>query len=80
MNYVIKKQIGVRRFSVVSAYACDSCGCKHKARESINVYDVEGKNLHGVPVVTERSNDDKMRVGEVNEDVSELPVTVTPPG
>ena len=49
-------------FSVVSTYACDVCGCKHKAKESINVHDVEGKgkNLHGVPVVIERSNDDKM--------------------
>lgn len=29
-------------FSVVSTYACDSCGC-NKARESTNVHDVEGK-------------------------------------
>ena len=56
-------------FSIVSTYAYDSCGC-NKARESINVDDVEGKHHHGFyPAVRERSKDDKMRVGEVNEDV-----------
>ena len=56
-------------FSVVSTFACDRCGCKHKAGESINVHDVEGKHrATGYPVLGERSNDDKMRVGEVNED------------
>ena len=40
-------------FSVVSTYACDTCGCKI-ARESINVNDVEGKHfVPGYPVVNE---------------------------
>ena len=60
-------------FSVVSTYACDSCGCNHKASESINVDDVEGKHrATGYPVLRERSNDDKMRLGEVNEDAYEF--------
>ena len=37
-------------FSVVSTYACDTCG-SNKARESINVHDVEGKHIFfGYPV------------------------------
>ena len=62
----------------MSTYACDSCGCKHKASESIHVLDVEGKGkkFYGawpteksedgekqIAVPMERSEDEKMRVG-----------------
>ncbi len=57
-------------FSVVSTYACDTCGCKI-ARESINVNDVEGKgkNHYGVPVISEKSKDEKMNAGDNDGDV-----------
>ena len=69
-------------FSVVSTYACDTCGCK-KARESINVNDVEGKHFipaypdvnedgkkrSGVPVISEKSKDEKMNAGDHDGDV-----------
>ena len=60
-------------FSVVSTYACDTCGCKI-ARESINVNDVEGKHHFGaLPAVKERSNDDKMRVEDDDGDFGAVP-------
>ena len=59
-------------FSVVSTYACDGCGCNHKASEHFRPGETSkaGNGEHVLlPAVIERSNDDKMRVGEVNEDV-----------
>ncbi len=49
--------------SLVSTYACDSCGCKHKASESIHVYDDEGKakKFYGV-WPTEKSVDGEKKI------------------
>ena len=74
-------------FSVVSTYACDTCDCKYKPGESINVHDVEGKHFipaypdvnedgkkrSGVPVISEKSKDEKMNAGDHDGDVGAVP-------
>ena len=60
-------------FSVVSTYACDTCGCSPEASEHAFVPAVEGKgkgkNPHGVPVIREKSKDEKMNAGDDDGDV-----------
>ena len=48
-------------FSVVSTYACDSCGCNHK--ESVHVFE----HNKGHPTVTKESN------SHVNEGGKKIP-------
>jgi len=58
-------------FSVVSTYACDGCGCSTEASKHSFVPAVEGKGkkLHYVPVIREKSKDEKMNAGDDDGDV-----------
>ena len=70
-------------FSVVSTYACPSCGCIHKASDrdravaddqKIRIGRTEGEKNTSQWIEAKKPN------SEVNEDARELPVTVTPSG